>query len=108
MTLYNANNLKLPFFRYSNKNFITTIPTKKLTNTPNKNSKEKMNSLNFNIVAPNTIGADNIKENFAVDSLSTPIALPVVIVIPERETPGIKARACEKPIIKVCFKVSFS
>ena len=35
-----------------------------------------------------TIGADNRNENFAEDSLSIPIALATVIVIPDLETPG--------------------
>ena len=103
--LYTANILKLPFFRYSNKNFITNTPTKKLDNTPTKNGIPNTKSLNLYSVAPNTIGVDNKNEYLAVDSLSIPIALPVVIVTPERDTPGINARACENPIKNVCLNV---
>ena len=60
----------------------------------------KTNSLNLNIVAASTIGAESINEYFAADSLSIPILLAVVIVTPERDTPGIKAKACESPIKK--------
>ena len=58
-------------------------------------------SLNLYTVAANTIGADNMKEYFAADSLSTPNSLPVVIVTPERDTPGINAKACDNPIKNV-------
>ena len=34
ITLYIAKTLKLPFFKYSSKNFITTNPTIKLANIP--------------------------------------------------------------------------
>ena len=37
ITLYIAKTLKLPFFKYSNKNFITNIPVKKLATTPTIN-----------------------------------------------------------------------
>ena len=67
--------------------------------------KELGKSLNLNIVAANTIGADSINEYFAADSLSTPINLAVVIVTPDLDTPGINARACETPIKKVCLNV---
>ena len=60
--------------------------------------------MNLYIVAPSTIGAESINEYLAVDALSTPISLPVVIVTPERDTPGIKANACDIPIINVCLK----
>ena len=103
--LYIAKTLKLPFFKYSNKNFITKTPTIKLANTPIKNGIPNTKSLNLYSVAPNTIGVYNKNEYLAVDSLSTPIALPVVIVIPERDTPGINARACENPIKNVCLNV---
>ena len=48
--------------------------------------------INLNIVAASTMGADSIKENFATASLFIPKALPVVIVIPDLETPGINAK----------------
>ena len=44
---------------------ITKRPTKKLTNTPTKNGIENAKSFIFRSVAPNTIGAESIKENLA-------------------------------------------
>ena len=76
----------------------------KLAIIPMKNGILNTKSFILNIVAASTIGADSIKEYLAAASLFTPISLPVVIVIPERETPGIKAKACDSPIKKVCFK----
>ena len=99
-----ANILKLPFFKYSSKNFITKIPTKKLANIPIKNGKLKTKSLHLKIVAASTIGADSINEYFAVASLFTPNNLPVVIVMPDRDTPGMNAKLCDNPIINVCLK----
>ncbi len=43
--------------------------------------------------APKMIGVDNKNENLAAPSLFSPIRSPVVIVMPERETPGIIASA---------------
>jgi hypothetical protein len=43
--------------------------------------------------APNIMGAANKNENLAAPSLVNPINNPVVMVIPERETPGIIASA---------------
>jgi hypothetical protein len=48
--------------------------------------------------APKIMGVDNKKENLADFSLVNPINNPVVMVIPERETPGIIARAWDIPI----------
>ena len=93
ITLYIANALKLPFCKYFSKNFITSNPTIKLDTTPTINGKLNTKSLNFKTVAANTIGVDNKKVYFAAASLVTPIALAVVIVIPERDTPGINANA---------------
>ena len=84
------------------------MPTIKLAKTPTKNGKLNTKSFILKIVAANTIGADSIKEYLAADSLSTPIALPVVIVIPDLETPGINAKHCERPIKNVCLNDIFS
>ena len=43
--------------------------------------------------APNIMGAASKKENLAAPSLVSPIDNPMVMVIPERETPGIIASA---------------
>ena len=93
ITLYIANTLKLPFFKYSSKNFIIKIPTKKLVNTPTKNDKSNTKASRSNTAAAKVIGVASKNENFAAPSLSTPIPLATVIVIPERDTPGMKANA---------------
>ena len=108
ITLYIANILKSLFCKYLSKNLITIKPTTKLASTPKKNASVNSNSDSLKIVAARTIGADNINEYFAAASLFTPNALAVVIVIPERETPGINANACDTPIINVCFNVKCS
>lgn len=61
--------MKLPFFKYCNRNFITNNPTKKLDITPITNGKLNTKSLNFNTVAANTIGVDNKKVYLAAASL---------------------------------------
>jgi hypothetical protein len=43
------------------------------------------------IAAPKIIGVESKNENLAAPSLFTPMSSPVVIVIPERETPGMIA-----------------
>ena len=90
------------------KNFITTKPTKKLVNTPIKNANENSNSIIFNIVAANTIGVDSKNVYFATATLSTFKALPIVIVAPDLDTPGIKANTCDIPIKKACLNDIFS
>ena len=40
------------------------------------------------------------KEYLAADFESRPITRPVIMVEPERETPGIKAKVCAKPIAR--------
>ena len=80
-------------FKYSNKNFITIIPVIALVITPITKEASIIKSLSLYSVAPKTIGVDNIKEYLAAPSLETPIILPVVIVIPDLETPGMNANA---------------
>ncbi len=70
-----------------------------------KNGTLITKSFNLYSVAPATIGVDKRNEYFATDSLFIPSILPVVIVIPERDTPGINANACESPIKNVCLNV---
>ena len=38
------------------------------------------------------------KENFMAKVLSSPVAMPAVIVVPEREMPGIVATHWQRPI----------
>ena len=80
----------------------------KLAKTPAKNAVLKTKSPNLKIVAAKTIGVESKNEYLATASLFIPRSLPVVIVMPDLETPGIKANACEHPIINVCLKFMFS
>jgi len=48
--------------------------------------------------APKITGADSKKENLAASSLFNLRPKPAIMVMPERDTPGIKATACAKPI----------
>ena len=57
------------------------------------------------MAAPKIIGVDNKNENLAAPSLVTPIRSPVVIVIPEREKPGIIASAWDMPMSILVPKV---
>ena len=43
--------------------------------------------------APKIAGIDNMKLNFAANSLSRPITKPAAIVVPERDNPGMIAQA---------------
>ncbi len=57
------------------------------------------------MAAPKMMGVDSKKENLAAPSLVSPISSPVVIVMPERETPGIIAKAWDIPINRLVPKV---
>ena len=59
-----------------------------------------------NITAATVIGVASKNEYLAALSLSTPKLLAIVIVIPERDTPGnAAAKACDAPIAIDCFSV---
>ncbi len=53
---------------------------------------------NLTMAAPKMMGVDSKNENFAAPALVNPMSSPVVIVIPERETPGTMARTWDIPI----------
>ena len=55
--------------------------------------------------APKMMGVDSKNENLAAPSLFIPVSSPVVIVIPERETPGTMARTWDIPINRLVPKV---
>ena len=55
----------------------------------------------FSKPAPTIIGVDNRKENRAASSRVSPKKSPLAMVMPERETPGIIANACERPMVKL-------
>ena len=53
--------------------------------------------------AANIIGTDIKNENFTAVLRSSPNISPAVIVIPERDAPGINANICNNPIINASF-----
>ena len=55
---------------------------------------------NSKILAPTIAGINNKKANLPDSFLPTPWINPVLIVVPERDTPGNIAKACAQPIIK--------
>ena len=56
-----------------------------------------------------TAGMLSKKENLAAESLFNPENNPPVIVVPERDAPGIKANACAIPIkIESLIEISFT
>ena len=95
------------FLIYLSKNLILKIPTIAEVMIPTKTEIliPINKSFTFNIAAPNIIGVDNKKVNFAAASLDTPINLAVKIVVPLLEKPGIIANAWDNTIKKVCLKV---
>ena len=61
--------------------------------------KEEINST---IAAREIAGIPKRKENLAASPLSQPEMRAVEIVTPDLETPGKTAKACERPIRKLC------
>ena len=59
----------------------------------------------FTMAAPKMMGVDNRNENLAAPSLVSPRHSPVVIVIPDLETPGTIARAWDIPMSRLVSKV---
>ena len=49
------------------------------------------------------MGTDKKNENLTAELRSSPNKRPVVIVMPERDVPGINANICENPIINASF-----
>ena len=87
---------KLNFFKKSNKNLITKIPTKKDTIKPNPNSStiNLLLSIETKVSnpAPKIAGIEINILNFTADILSTPQKRDAVKQIPDLLTPGIKAK----------------
>ena len=63
-------------------------------------------SFSFNSPAPKIIGIDNKNEKRAAASRVSPVNNAAVMVIPERDVPGINAIAWAKPIINMSLKLS--
>ena len=58
--------------------------------------------------APIIIGIDNRKENLAALGADKPIKIPIQIVAPDLDMPGIIAAACANPISNPINKVNFT
>ena len=63
--------------------------------------------MNSTIEAKEIAGMPKRKENFAASALSQPETRQVEIVIPDLETPGKIAKACETPIKKLFMQLWF-
>ena len=63
--------------------------------------------MNSTIAAIDIAGMPKIKENLAASPLSQPDTKAVEIVTPDLETPGIIAKACERPIRKLSEQLWF-
>ena len=62
-------------------------------------------SLVLSVPAPRIMGIDSKNENLAAASRVKPSISAAVIVIPEREVPGISESACANPIIIISRKL---
>ena len=101
------NNFK-PFEEiYFNKKFIANNEDKKAVVRPTIKGK-KLNEeislkeeINSTIAAREIAGMPKRKENFAASLLSQPDTRAVEIVMPDLETPGIIAKAWERPTKKL-------
>ena len=62
-------------------------------------------SLNLNSPAPAMVGMESRKEKRAEASRLNPIISPAVMVMPEREVPGISASAWATPMNSTSFQV---
>ena len=101
---YHINTEKLPLFKYCNKYLIVTKPKTVDEITPKMNGRLiplRGKSLTSNTNAPIIAGVPIKNENRADCSRFRPIDRAAVIVMPERETPGIKATDWAKPRYKL-------
>ena len=93
--------------KYFNKKSIANNDEKKVVNRPTIKGKKLNEEKSLKDVKNSTIAAREIagipkrKENFAASLLSQPDTRAVEIVIPDLETPGIIAKAWERPIKKL-------
>ena len=98
---YKTNILRLNLFTKFNKNLIPINPLIAEAVTPAQNATFRSAACSFesfNTPAAIIIGVASKNENFAAASRDNPLKSPAVIVTPERDTPGITAIACAKPI----------
>ena len=107
------NNFKPFEEKYFNRKSIANNEDKKVvvrqTTKGNKLNDEKSlkEVINSTIAASEIAGMPKRKENFAASLLSQPDTRAVEIVIPDLETPGIIAKAWERPIKKLWEKLWF-
>jgi hypothetical protein len=86
------------------------MPVTQETSIPIANStviidEFEITSGSLTTAAPKMMGVDNKNENLAASSLVIPASNPVVIVMPERETPGMIASAWDIPMSILALKV---
>lgn len=76
---------------------IERSPKRKAEMSPSqKYSSENIDTPAFGSLtaaAPKMTGAESMNENFAASSLRSPDRSPALIVIPDRDVPGIRAMA---------------
>ena len=83
---------------------MANIETTKETNEPINNKlhsakvKSKPAFTNFKALAPSMVGIARKKENSAATVREVPKSIAPIMVAPEREVPGIIAKAWQKPI----------
>ena len=107
---YITKMLKLWFVRKRIKNFIVSQPTIKAVKKPRITGPVisfKVKSFSFKTAAPAIIGMESKKEILALATLVKPKNKAALIVIPERETPGIIAKACAQPIKSIISQGGF-
>ena len=107
---YITNMLKLWFVRKRIKNLIVSQPTIKAVKKPKITGPVisfKVKSLSFKTAAPAIIGIESKNETLALATLVKPKNKAALIVMPERETPGIIAKACAQPIKSIINQVGF-
>ena len=103
MNRYQTNGEKSLVWTYRSKKPILARPVRQETRIPAIKFKVIMDEFEmtwgaFIIAAPKIIGVANRNENLADPSLVIPMKRPVVIVIPDRETPGMIASVWDSPI----------
>ena len=110
MNLYQTKGKKSLVWTYRSKKPILAKPVIHETAIPIAKSTvitegSEIRPGNLTMAAPKMMGVASKNENLAAPSLFKPISSPVVIVIPERETPGMIARAWDIPINRLVPKV---
>jgi len=110
MNLYQTKGEKSLVRTYRSKKPILAMPVIQETAIPIVKSKVirdgfEMIPGSLTMAAPKMIGVDSKNENLTAPSLVNPINSPVVMVIPERETPGIIASTWDIPMSRLVPKV---